>query len=414
MSDILWGLRGLRMSESSPSLAGKSIAQLVAFFGDGNLSQDSLCSRELRQHLENAPFQKLVEYSRHCLEEKFDKSGFVLQDLVNEIGRRLGYQITHGRYSGTRSAIGFDGLWFDGHRHLIVEVKTTDAYRINLETIADYARRIRLEKGLEESATSGLIVVGRQDTGDLEAQVRGSRHAWSVRIISVDALLKLAQLNDSVDDPALVRKIRTVVLPFEYTRVDNIIDLVFETQVESGLQAVAEAHTSGLEDQDVRRDSDKPAVKRYKSDSTPKELLDAKRLTIVEQFFSARGENFVRRSKTNFEGVTSGIRVACAVSKLYSTSTPGYWYALHPPWLQFLREGKEAFFILGCMDRDEAFALPLSDVESRLEEMNKSEDGDKYFWHIQTRVESKSVIWNLSKVAKKIPLEQYRFTISAK
>ncbi len=39
--------------------------------------------------------------------------------------------------------------------------------------------------------SSILIVVGRQDTGDLEAQVRGSRHAWEIRLISVDALLQL-------------------------------------------------------------------------------------------------------------------------------------------------------------------------------------------------------------------------------
>jgi len=34
-----------------------------------------------------------------------------------------------------------------------------------------------------------LIVVGRQDTGELEAQIRGSRHAWDIRLISAEALL---------------------------------------------------------------------------------------------------------------------------------------------------------------------------------------------------------------------------------
>jgi hypothetical protein len=44
---------------------------------------------------------------------------------------------------------------------------------------------------LKEDQSSILIVVGREDTGDLEAQIRGSRHAWDVRLISVDALLRL-------------------------------------------------------------------------------------------------------------------------------------------------------------------------------------------------------------------------------
>lgn len=397
------------MTNMSEPLKGKTIAQLVAYFGDGNLSQDSECSKELRQHLSDASFEKLQEYARHCLEAKFEKSGFVLQDIVNELGIRLGYEVSHGRYSGTKSAIGYDGLWFDGKQHLVVEVKTTDAYRINLETIAEYGRKLRAEKGISESTLSGLIVVGRQDTGDLEAQVRGSRYAWSVRLISVDALLKLTKLNESVDDPALLKKIRTVVLPFEYTRVDDIIDLVFETQVESGIQAVAESHSSGLEGGE-ETESQK-ASRRYKSASTPKELLDAKRLKIVERFFSQRNETYIRQSKTNFEGKTSGIRVACAVSKLYETSTPGYWYAFHPPWLQFLREGKESYFVLGCMDRDEAFAIPLADMESRLDDLNKSEDGEKCFWHVQTRVENSEILWNLSKVSKKESMKRYMFDV---
>ena len=32
--------------------------------------------------------------------EGFAKSGFVLQDIVNEIGKRLGYDVQNGRYQG--------------------------------------------------------------------------------------------------------------------------------------------------------------------------------------------------------------------------------------------------------------------------------------------------------------------------
>jgi hypothetical protein len=49
--------------------------------------------------------------------------GFVLQDLVNEIGRRLSYDVRG--YQGVVNDIGFDGLWFDGKNHIVVEVKTT-------------------------------------------------------------------------------------------------------------------------------------------------------------------------------------------------------------------------------------------------------------------------------------------------
>ena len=47
--------------------------------------------------------------------------------------------------------------------------------------------------------SSILIVVGRDDTGELEAQVRGSRHAWDIRLISADALVKLVNLKETVE-----------------------------------------------------------------------------------------------------------------------------------------------------------------------------------------------------------------------
>ena len=72
-----------------------------------------------------------------------------------------------------------------------------------------------------------LIVVGRQDTGDLEAQIRGSRHAWDIRLISVDSLLRLLAVKESVESPETDKRIGAILVPREYTRVDDIIDLVF-------------------------------------------------------------------------------------------------------------------------------------------------------------------------------------------
>lgn len=36
-----------------------------------------------------------------------------MQDIVNELGRRLEYKAENGRYQGVRNSIGFDGLWED-------------------------------------------------------------------------------------------------------------------------------------------------------------------------------------------------------------------------------------------------------------------------------------------------------------
>jgi hypothetical protein len=68
-----------------------------------------------------------------ALSQSFADSGLALQDIVNEIGSRLGAEITRGRYRGKVHQNGFDGLWRFPNRHaIVIEVKTTDAYRIDL------------------------------------------------------------------------------------------------------------------------------------------------------------------------------------------------------------------------------------------------------------------------------------------
>ena len=67
--------------------------------------------------------------------------------IINQIGVRLGFTIEHGLYRGRQNDIGYDGIWHSKeHYSLVVEVKTTDAYRINLDIIAAYRDRL-IEKG---------------------------------------------------------------------------------------------------------------------------------------------------------------------------------------------------------------------------------------------------------------------------
>src|SRR5258708_6728507 len=214
------------------------IQQIIALCGDGKLTDNTECSRELRQYLSQAPTEKLSLYIQSWLPGLVDKNCSVLQDLVNELGRRLEYVVDNGLYQGRSNAIGNDGIWSspDGHS-LVIEVKTTDAYRINLDTIATYRDKL-IQANRITKESSILIIVGREDTGDLEAQVRGSRHAWDIRLISVDALIKLVKLKEETEE-VTTKKIRELLVPFEYTKLDKIIDVAF-TAVESAGQIAEE------------------------------------------------------------------------------------------------------------------------------------------------------------------------------
>ena len=91
----------------------KSIDQIIAIAGDGNLRDGSETSVQLRELLSNIPSTSIERYIENCLSNSFDQNlkGFVLQDLVNEVGKRLGFLIEPGPYRGGGSRIGFDGIW---------------------------------------------------------------------------------------------------------------------------------------------------------------------------------------------------------------------------------------------------------------------------------------------------------------
>ena len=201
----------------------RTVQQVVSNAGDGNLRDGSAASQEFREFLKLPPSEALFSYARQCLENPFPKSGCVLQDIVNEFGRRLDFDAEDGLYQGKRHTIGFDGIWRSrGEPEIIIEVKTTDAYTVRLETTKEYKEEL-VDAGKVSKPASILIFVGREDTGALEAQVRGSRFAWDIRLISVERLIKLVQIKEKSDDPATVIQIRQLLHPFEYCDSDTKI-----------------------------------------------------------------------------------------------------------------------------------------------------------------------------------------------
>lgn len=77
------------------NIENKNIEQIVQFCGDGRLNDNSKTSLELREFLKEIPTELLNKYINECTEESFRDNGLVLQDIINEIGLRLGYNVIH-------------------------------------------------------------------------------------------------------------------------------------------------------------------------------------------------------------------------------------------------------------------------------------------------------------------------------
>ena len=195
--------------DSRSSILMMTIEQIAKISGDGSLKDNSSSQDELREYLSEVSTDSLEKYAKYCLEKSFPMSGEVLQDVVNELGRRLEYFVENGRYRGVKNAIGFDGVWTDdSQRSIVVEVKTTDVYRIQLETYAGKYKKELIQEGRISASSSVLIVVGRTETGDLEAQVRGSKYSSDVRIIGVESLIQLVRIKEASDKQETIGKIR--------------------------------------------------------------------------------------------------------------------------------------------------------------------------------------------------------------
>lgn len=351
----------------------KHVQQVISFAGDGKLKDGNDTSNEFRSFIDLITSSDLSRYAFDCLESKFDNSGLALQDIVNQAGRRLGFQVHDGRYRGAKGQIGYDGLWeYSDGDQLVVEVKTTDAYRIDLNIIAEY-RRALIKKGeVSEDRSSILIIVGRQDTGDLEAQIRGSRHAWDVRLLSIDSLFKLISINEEIEGPTVARKICDLLIPREYTRVDGIIDLVFETTAEVR-DEIPEEEVPSEELSASKRAKKKPKFK-------PVDFHDECLVPIQKKL----NISFIRRSKATFISSDKGTALICTVSREHDTSVgTGYWFAFHTHQREKLNTFKKAYVAFGCGSPDSVLLIPFKEFQQWFDGMNMTKTDSREYWHVQ-------------------------------
>ena len=380
---------------SPDQLRHKHVQQIIAFAGDGKLLDGNEASKEFRDFLSQLPSSLLAQYAEECLSDSFSDSGLALQDIVNQIGRRLGFSVVDGRYRGTSAHIGFDGLWHFPNGHAaIVEVKTTDAYRIKLDKIVEYRRVLVRDGSVSEETSSILIVVGRQDTGDLEAQIRGSRHAWDVRLVSVGGLLRLMALKEAVEDPTIIRRIHNMLIPREFTRLDEIIEILFSTAEEVKQEEIPEE----IEDEED-------------SARKPKFVPVAFHEACVARIEKYLGKTLIKRSRATFSSADDAIALICAVSKEHSSrGQASYWFAFHPHQKEFLETAHKAYVAFGCGSEARIVLIPLNDFSQWLDDLWTTEKDERMYWHVRIHAEDSNLLLDRRKGMGRLDVTQYLLT----
>ncbi|MGV3661507.1 MAG: hypothetical protein ACO1TE_15065 [Prosthecobacter sp.] len=352
----------------------RTVQQIVVFAGDGKLRDDSATCAEFREFLDQVDSDSLIRYAEQCLEQPFPESGFVLQDIVNQIGKRLGFDVKFGRYRGVSNEVGHDGLWrASGGIALVTEVKTTSAYQISLDTSVSYRRKLIEQGSISELGSSILYVVGRSATSDFESQVRGSRHAWDIRLIGVDALARLLKLRESMDDPAILERVRSILRPNEYTRVDGIIDLVFTTTNEAT-----------KDEQFVIEEEIDETVKKF----TPVNFREA----CFARLSKHVGTPLMKRSVAIHSSADGLLGVYCAMSRAHpNASGNGYWFGFHPGQRDALSLFEHAHVAFACGSEEQIILIPFSTFEPWLSTLNQTILEGRHYWHV--KFEEANGVW---------------------
>jgi len=396
-------MRLLDLWQSDPSIENKRLEQIIAFAGDGRFSEDNETSREFREYLNRVSPEKLKAYCAECLSgDKFTSAPYALQDVINEIGRRLGFVVHAGRYRGVTGEIGYDGLWTLQSGHvLVVEVKTSDTYRISLDTIAGY-RKSLIENGtIRADESSCLIIVGRSGTGGLEAEIRGSRYAWEMRLISIDALLKLLDLRQRLEQPSVVRKVGEILIPHEFTRVDDIVDLVFETAEDTLTEqpAVASIATGSAEADDDEEDDES---------SGPRMDILAVGRESASRVAAKLNVPLIQRSRGTFSSVDDSVRLVSSYSRTYGSAPQGgFWFAFHPHQKEYLADATQGYVAFTCGDAATVLLIPISEFEHWLPGMHETISPDRRYWHVRIKRNNGRFTMNRRKGHERIDLTKY-------
>ncbi len=252
---------------------------------EGNDTPRERFRKFLRQKV--CEVNQLQEYVEECLRNSGDQYNRALQDLVNHLGRFLGFEVTFGRYQGIRGKIGFDGYWKSPTGfHIVVEVKTTDVYTIKAATLVGYVDELISEKSITSWDNAlGLYVVGRPDSElrQLENAIIGEKRTNQLRIISTTSLLALIELMNKYK---IVHEEILALLRPSGPKIDPIVDLMARLVAERISEKLPELEKEllyqeqSVEGEVVYRDT---PIKSDDKGTTEEETIPAKQRNLGHQ-----------------------------------------------------------------------------------------------------------------------------------
>ena len=112
---------------------------------------------------------------------------------------------------------------------------------------------------------------------------------------------------------------------------------------------------------------------------TDAEIIEAKREKMLQALGLREGVALNNKKGALSWTDDKSVRAVCTISKRYARRAAPYWYGYSPEWRKFLSEGQKSFLVLGCVDRNTAYAVPATELEKIVDDLHRTPDRH---WHI--------------------------------
>lgn len=221
------------------------IKDILNLLPDEKLKDGSEQSKKFREFIEQ---KWTTEQTRKWLNECVTKSSGAhdpynraFQDLIISLGKRLGFEIEYGRYTGKSGEDNYDGIWRRGNGDTIVlEVKTSAWPVSGVDQLGGYLEKLSKEEGTAN--IFGFYVIGKGDVQPLIHQILGSRYKDRMRLILYEDLMEIRSLKEELEpvigENEAIDKVQNILVPIESINVGTIVKLILEIATAKAVEEI--------------------------------------------------------------------------------------------------------------------------------------------------------------------------------
>jgi len=173
-------------------------------------------------------------------------------------------------------------------------------------------------------------------------------------------------VKENLNDTKTFQQINEVLRPLEYTKIDQLIDIIFHTTED--LQLVTDVN-----------DEINPS-----QNDNPKSNKDEMNDLCIEKISRKLNVSLIKQGRCLYSSPDNKYHIVCIVSKSYERKNMlRYWYAFRYAQQEFLEEVEQAYIAFGCGSDESILLIPFSTFGSYLNFFSKTEKGKSSYWHVE-------------------------------